>query len=85
MSLAAILAFVMKVLPTVLDLINRVVAYAHDNKMINLGEAKAIAAGVERLNETLAKAKAAADEAEAAHASDATDDAFDRDFERKDQ
>lgn len=84
MSIAAILAFVMKVLPQVLSLINRVVAYAHDNKMIAAGEAKAIAAQLSELSATVAKARAIEDEAEAAHAADKTDSAFDQDFMRKD-
>lgn len=78
------LAFVLKILPTVLSIINRLLSYARDKRMLKAGRTEAIAEQLDRISATVSKARAAEAEADAAHAADQTDDAFDPDFFRKD-
>lgn len=82
MSAAAIIAIVLKLLPQVLSLINRLVAFAHDRKMIEAGRLQAIAEQTTALNRTISLACAAEQEAAEAHAKDPTDGAFDQTFRR---
>ena len=78
------LAFVLKILPTVLSIINRLLSYARDRRMLKAGKTEAIAEQLDRLSATVSQAKATEAAAEAAHAADPTDGAFDQDFFRKD-
>ena len=77
------LAFVLKVLPTVLSLINRLLVYARDQRMLDAGRSEAIAGQLSRISATVAMARATEAAAGAAHAADKTDSAFDPDFFRK--
>jgi len=79
-----VLSFVLKILPTILSLINRLLAYARDRRMLKAGRSEAIAEQLDRLSATVSQARATEAAAEAAHATNQTDDAFDREFERKD-
>ena len=78
------LAFVLKVIPTILSLINRLLAYARDRRMLKAGRTEAIAEQLGRLSATVSQARATEAAAEAAHATDPTDGAFDPDFWRED-
>jgi hypothetical protein len=78
------LPVIIKAIPYVLRIVSAIMQRAHDDKMIGLGEAKAMEKTAAAINAIVAEAKAAAEEAERRHASDPTDDAFDRSFERKD-
>ena len=76
------LALIVQILPTILQLINKLVAAAHDAQMISAGRSQAIADAHQALGETIAIAQAAAQAAEAEHVKDATDAAFDQEFKR---
>jgi len=81
----AIIGLVIKLLPTILSIIEKVIAAAHDRRMIQAGQAEAINEANQRLSVTLAKARVAMREAEAAQATHPDDDAgFDQSFKRKD-
>ena len=78
------ISFILKVLPTILSLINRLLAYARDQRMLKAGRTEAIAEQLDRLSATVSQARATEAAAEAAHATDPTDGAFDPDFWRED-
>lgn len=81
----AIIPLLLKVLPTILSLIDKGLSLAHDQQMIGLGEAKVMNETAARISDTLAKAKAASETADAAQAMHPDDDGgFDQSFQRKD-
>ena len=80
MGAAAIIALLIKLVPTILSLINQAVAYLHDKKLLEAGASEAIAAELSKLSATVATARAVEVAAAATHAADPTDTAFDQDF-----
>lgn len=72
----------LKALPALLALIEQFVRWAQERRMIEQGRIVAIAAAAQKLNQTLAIAAAAEQEAAEAHARDKTDAAFDSEFRR---
>ena len=80
MGAAAIIALLIKLVPTILSLINQAVAYVHDKGLLEAGASTAIAAELSKLTATVATARAVETAAAATHAGDATDNAFDQDF-----
>jgi predicted Zn-dependent protease len=81
---ASFLALFLKLLPTILSLLNKGLSMAHDRQMISSGRAQATAEQLGELSRTVARARTAEAEADAAHAKDQTDGAFDQDFFSKD-
>ncbi len=81
--IASFLSLLIHILPTALSLLSKALAFAHDRRMISLGQAQTMSESAARITATLTKAKAAALVATAAAASDATDGAFDKSFQRK--
>jgi hypothetical protein len=80
----ALLPLALKLLPTLIGMIESVVQSAHDNKLLETGQAEAIAAALTKAQAQVAQAREAEAEAEARHAKDPTDSAFDSGFQRKD-
>ena len=74
----------LKLLPTILALIQELVRVGVERKAIEHGRLVEIAQAAQTLNAILARATAARQEAEEAHAKDSTDGAFDADFRRPD-
>jgi hypothetical protein len=80
-----LLPLIIKLIPTILSIVDKLLAAAHDQQMISLGQAKAMNESAQKMSVTLAKAKAAAEGAAAAHAAHPDDDsAFDPEFQQKD-
>jgi hypothetical protein len=84
MTMLAFISFLLSAVPKLLELMSKLVAYAHDRELISLGETKAIAAALKKLSDVVEIARQVEADAEKKHADDPTDSAFDRDFERKD-
>ena len=82
MTVAAWIAFVLKIAPTILSIIEKVVADAHDRKMIESGRLQEIADATQTLNKRIAIAVDAAQQQEAKSRADSTDTAFPRDMWR---
>jgi hypothetical protein len=80
----ALLPLALKLLPTLIGLVERIVQSAHDNRLFEAGQAEAIASALTKAQAQVALARQAEAEAEARHAKDTTDSAFDADFRRKD-
>ena len=80
----AFLPAALKLLPALIGVIERIVQSAHENRLIEAGQAEAIATALTKAQAQVALARRAEAEAEARHAGDATDSAFDSDFKRKD-
>jgi hypothetical protein len=80
----AFLPLALKLLPTLIGMIESVVQSAHDNRLLEAGQAEAIAAALTKAQAQVAQARQAEADAEARHAKDATDSAFDSGFQRKD-
>jgi hypothetical protein len=80
----ALLPLALKLLPTLIGLIESIVQSAHDNRLLAAGQAEAIAAALMKAQAQVALARQAEAAAEARHAKDPTDSAFDSDFRRKD-
>lgn len=76
------LLLILKLVPTILSIINKLVAAAHDQQMIDAGKAEELATEHQKLGETLAKVHAAAQEATTAHQTVKDDSAFDQEFKR---
>ena len=70
------------IVSNLLKLVNFITAAMHDREQQGIGRAQAIAEALEQAHKDLAMADAAQMEADAAHAKDPTDDAFDSDFRR---
>jgi hypothetical protein len=71
-------------LPKILALIQFITGMVRDAEQRGLGRKEAVAEALTIAHRQLAEADAAGREADAAHAADKTDGAFDADFERKD-
>jgi hypothetical protein len=77
-------SLILSCLPTVLKLIERFVVWTEGKQLMDAGRQQAIVEASASLNSILSRAAAAAQEAAEKHAKVPTDDAFDREFERKD-
>ena len=82
--MAGLLPLALKLLPTLIGFVESIVQSAHDKRLLEAGQAEAIAAALTKAQAQVAQARQAEAEAEARHAKDATDSAFDSDFQRKD-
>lgn len=72
------------IIASVVGLVASFVSYLSSKKQFDAGQATAVAAAFSAANDEVAKALAASQSAEARHANDPTDGAFDPDFKRKD-
>lgn len=82
MTVAAFLTFVLKVAPTILSIIEKILSAAHDQQMIKQGELQSLADASSRLNAIIAKAAAATQAQAQKEAGDSTDAAFPKDIWR---
>jgi hypothetical protein len=80
----ALLPLALKFLPALIGMIESIIQSAHDNRLLEAGQAEAIAAALTKAQAQVAQARQAEADAEARHAKDATDSAFDSGFQRKD-
>jgi hypothetical protein len=80
----ALLPLALKLLPALIGMIESIIQSAHDNRLLEAGQAEAIAAALMKAQAQVAQARQAEADAEARHAKDATDSAFDSIFQRKD-
>jgi hypothetical protein len=80
----ALLPLALKLLPTLIGFVETIIHSAHDNRLLEAGQAEAVAAALTKAQAQVALARQAETDAEARHAKDATDSAFDSDFRRKD-
>jgi hypothetical protein len=80
----ALLPLALKLLPALIGMVESIIQSARDNRLLEAGQAEAIAAALTKAQAQVALARQAEADAEARHAKDATDSAFDPDFERKD-
>jgi hypothetical protein len=80
----ALLPVFIKLLPTLIGIVESILKSAHDNRLLEAGQAEAIAAALTKAQAQIALARQAEADAEARHAKDATDSAFDANFQRKD-
>jgi hypothetical protein len=80
----ALLPLALKLLPALIGMIESIVQSARDNRLLEAGQAEAIAAALTKAQAQVALARQAEADAEARHAKDATDAAFDSNFRRKD-
>jgi hypothetical protein len=80
----ALLPLALKLLPALIGFIEQIVQAAQQNRLLAAGQAEAIANALAKAQTQVALARQAEADAEARHAKDATDSAFDPDFKRKD-
>ncbi|MBV8848103.1 MAG: hypothetical protein JOZ16_00805 [Methylobacteriaceae bacterium] len=80
----ALLPVVLKLLPALIGMIESIIQSAHENRLFEAGQAEAIAAALTKAQAQIALARQVEADAQARHAKDATDTAFDPDFRRKD-
>jgi hypothetical protein len=80
----ALLPLVLKLLPTLIGFVETILQSAHDNRLLEAGQAEAIAAALTKAQAQVARARQAEAEAIARHAKDQTDAAFDPEFRRGD-
>jgi hypothetical protein len=80
----ALLPLALKFLPALIGMIESIIQSAHDHRLLEAGQAEAIAAALMKAQAQVAQARQAEADAEARHAKDATDSAFDSGFQRKD-
>jgi hypothetical protein len=80
----AFLPVIIKLLPTLIGFVEAILQSARDNKLLAAGQAEAIAAALTKAQAQVASAHQAEADAEARHAKNPTDTAFDLDFHRKD-
>jgi hypothetical protein len=80
----ALLPLALKLLPALIGIVGSIIQSARDNRLLEAGQAEAIAAALTKAQAQVALAREAEADAEARHAKDATDSAFDPDFRRKD-
>ena len=76
MDWAVFLPFLLKVLPTLLSIIEQIVAMAHDKQMLDQGRLEAIADAAAGLNKRIAAAADAAQQQERRNTQDSSDAAF---------
>ena len=79
----ALLPLAIKLLPALIGIVESIIQSARDNRLLAAGQAEAIAAALTKAQAQVALARQAEADAEARHAKDATDSAFDSDFRRK--
>jgi hypothetical protein len=70
------LTFLLSAIPPLLKLIEQFVLWANEKKLVDQGRREAIAEAAQSLNVVLAKASAAAQEADERHEKDPSDKAF---------
>jgi hypothetical protein len=80
----AFLPVIIRLLPRLIGFVETVLQSARDNRLLAAGQAEAIAAALTKAQAQVASARQAEADAEARHAKDSTDTAFDPDFQRKD-
>lgn len=80
----AFLPLALKLLPTLIGLIEQIIESAHESRLLQAGQAEAIAKALTKAQAQIALARRAEAEAAARHVKDSTDSAFDADFKRKD-
>ena len=68
---------------TLLKIIEQFVLWANERDLMDKGRREALAEATQSLNSVVSLAAAAAQEAAERHGSDPTDNAFNREFERK--
>jgi hypothetical protein len=81
---ASLALLAIKLAPTLFSLVSQAVELLHDRQQLDAGDARAVARALTAAAKARGLAAAVETEAAKAHAADATDDAFDRAFERKD-
>ncbi|MBV9394813.1 MAG: hypothetical protein JOZ84_10410 [Methylobacteriaceae bacterium] len=79
----ALLPLVLKLLPALIGMVESIIQSARDNRLLEAGQAEAIAAALTKAQAQVALARQAEADALARHAKDPTDSAFDPDFDRK--
>ena len=77
-------SFLLSVVPSLLKITESLILWANERDLMDRGRREAIAEAAQSLNSVVSRAAAAAQEAAEKHASDPTDNAFDKDFWRKD-
>jgi len=82
--MAGLLPLALKLLPTLIGFVESIIQSAHDKRLLEAGQAEAIAAALTKAQAQVTEARQAEAEVEASHAKDATDSAFDSSFQRKD-
>ncbi|MEA2841703.1 MAG: hypothetical protein QOF41_3033 [Methylobacteriaceae bacterium] len=80
----AFLPLLLKLLPTLIGFVETILQSAHDNRLLEAGQAEAIAAALTKAQAQVERARQAEAEAIARHAKDPTDAALDSEFQRKD-
>jgi hypothetical protein len=80
----AFLPLLLKLLPTLIGFVETILQSAHDNRLLEAGQAEAIAAALTKAQAQVERARQAEAEAMARHAKDPTDAALDSEFQRKD-
>jgi hypothetical protein len=80
----AFLPLLLKLLPTLIGFVETILQSAHDNRLLEAGQAEAIAAALTKAQAQVARARQAEAAAIARHAKDRTDSALDSEFQRKD-
>lgn len=81
--MSSTVALILSALPTLLKIIEQFVVWANQKELMDRGRREALADAAQSLNKALAKASAAAQEADERHAKDPTDGAFDDEFRRR--
>jgi hypothetical protein len=79
----ALLPLVLKLLPALIGMVESIIQSARDNRLLEAGQAEAIAAALTKAQAQVALARQAEADAEERHVKDPSDAAFDPDFERK--
>lgn len=73
-----------EVILAAVKLVTAALQYLHDRRLLDQGKAEEIASALTRARTEAQRGQVAGEEAEARHAKDDTDAAFDPDFKRKD-
>ena len=79
----ALLPLVLKLLPALIGMVESIIQSARDNRLLEAGQAEAIAAALTKAQAQVALARQAEADAAARHAKGPSDSAFDPDFDRK--
>ena len=80
----ALLPLILKLVPALIGMIESIIQAAHENSLLEAGQAEAIAAALAKAQAQVTLGREAEADAEARHANDPTDAAFDPDFRRRD-
>jgi hypothetical protein len=79
----AVLPLLLKLLPTLIGFVETILQSARDKSLLEAGQAQAIAAALTKAQAQVALARQAEADAAARQAKDASDSAFDPEFQRK--